>query len=84
MVPLFDGNICAFIVSKVVENENMVLDKAKFNVRIVKWSNKHNMSGKLYDNDQPFVKWKTKEKIPHNVKLFVECKTKEKIPYQSQ
>ena len=62
----------------------MILNKAKYNVRTGKWSIKYITNGKSDDDNWSFVKWKTKEKIPHNGKLFVEWKTKKKIPHNGK
>ena len=56
VVPLLDGNSCVVIVSKVVGKEKIVLNKAKYNVRMGKWSNDYNMNGKLGDDNWIIVK----------------------------
>ena len=53
MVPLLDGNSYAVIVSKVVEEEMMILNEAKYKVGMGTWLKKYNV--KSDDDNWPFV-----------------------------
>ena len=56
--------------------------KSKNKIGIGTCLNKCN--AKVDDDNPPFVKLRTKEKIPHNEELFVEWRTKEIIPHNGK
>ena len=69
MVSLFDGIGCEVTVSKVVQNEKY---KTKYKIGMGIWLNKYN--AKVEDDNQLFVKWKTRKKILNMVKLIIKIK----------